>query len=323
MSSRVTIDSTSLKVRDVFCLNKTNGDYIQPYSIPVIGDFGKIDWLSSLEFLSTISVPTGVSTSDSALNLLETISPGLSSLSTILVSTAAAITRSSITGLGSLPDGGDYISSSKLFWNITHLSLNYGYISSTNLYDCFTNLADMQQITDNLGAMAYHLGGSRSNLTGGYVSTMNPGQYKIYKSSIGLQGVNINTTLTNGGNINSGLIDIGGYRSSIVNTSHLRVDINANIQLSYAAGSHATTFSTILVNSANSAIIGDPVRLTFNSSNATIGNLSFLIPPTALTTPFPSNLQLKHVMANDGTTVNIRTGIPEIGGIFVTLDNTD
>jgi hypothetical protein len=320
MSSRVTIDSTTLKVRDVFCLNKTNGDYIQPFSIPVIGDFGKIDWFSSLEFLSTISVATGVGSSNSALNLLEAITPGLSTLSTSIVSTATEITRSTVTGLGSLPDG--YVSSSKLFWNITHLSLNYGYISSTNLYDCFTNLADMQQITDKLGAMAYHLGGSRSNLTGGYVSTMNPGQYKIYKSSIGLQGANIDTTLTNGGNINSGLIDIGGYRTSIVNTSELRIDINANIQMSYAAGVHPTTISSFLVNPANSEVIGDPVRLTFNSSNATIANLSFLIPPTSLT-PFPATLQLKHRMANDATTMNIRTGIPELGGIFVTLDNTD
>ena len=257
------------------------------------------------------------------MNLLQSISPGLSSLSTIIVSTAAAITRSTVAGLGSLPDGNDYISSSKLSAIIGQLSLNYGYISSTTLYDCFTYLGDMQHITNSLGPMGYHLGGSGSNLSRGYVSTMNPGQYKIYKSSIGLQGSNLDTTLPNGGNLNSGLIDIGGYSTNIVNTSQMRIDINANIQLSYAAGSHATTFSTILINPANSAIIGNPVRFTFNSSNATIANLSFLIPPTALTTPFPSNLQLKHVMTNDGTTANIRTGIPELGGVFVTLDNTD
>jgi hypothetical protein len=323
MTSRITIDTTTLSVRDVFCYNRDTNDYIQPFSIPVIGSFGKINWYSSLEFLSTISVPTGISSSDSILNLLQTISPGLSSLSTTIVSTAAAITRSTVAGLGSLPDGNDYISSSKLNGVVGHLSLNYGYISSTTLYDCFTNLGNMRNITDFLGPMAYHLGGSASNLSGGYVSTMNPGQYKIYKSSIGLQGSNVDTSLPNGGNLNSGLIDITGYSTNIVNTSQMRIDINANIQLSYAAGSHATTFSTILVNPDNSAVIGNPVRLTFNSSNATIGNLSFLINSTALRTPFPSNLQLKHVMANDGTTVNIRTGIPEIGGIFVTLDNTD
>lgn len=276
MSSRISLDTTSLTIRDVFCLNR-NADVIQPISIPVPGANGKLQWLSSVEFLSTISVPT---TSTSLLNYIQQVGSTFSTLSTMFNVSTTLFINSTIKGLGSIPNGNDYLSSSALVYQFKNLATNYG-----------------------------------------YVSTVNPGNYRIYKSSLGLQGTNIATTMTNGANVASGSVGLGGYVSKVVNTSQMRIDVNANIQVGYTAGSALTTFSTVLVNTANSQIVGDPVSLTFNSSNASIANLSFLLNSAQLT-PFPTTLQLRHVLPV-GTNLNVVTNIPQTGGIFVTLDNTD
>ena len=276
MSSRISLDTTSLTIRDVFCVNR-NADVIQPISIPVPGANGKLQWLSSVEFLSTISVPT---TSTSLLNYIQQVGSTFSTLSTMFNVSTTLFINSTIKGLGSIPNGNDYLSSSALVYQFKNLATNYG-----------------------------------------YVSTVNAGNYRIYKSSLGLQGTNIATTMTNGANVASGSVGLGGYVSKVVNTSQMRIDVNANIQVGYTAGSALTTFSTVLVNTANSQIVGDPVSLTFNSSNATIANLSFLLNSAQLT-PFPPTLELRHVLPV-GTNLNVVTNIPQVGGIFVTLDNTD
>ena len=276
MSSRISLDTTSLKIRDVFCLNN-NADYIQPISIPVPGANGKLQWLSSVEFLSTISVPT---TSTSLLNYIQQVGSTFSTLSTMFNQSTTKYINSTIAGLGSIPNGNDYLSSSALVYQFRSLAANYG-----------------------------------------YVSTVNPGAYRIYKSSLGLQGTNIATTMTNGANVASGSVGLGGFATKVVNTSQMRIDVNANIQVSYTAGSALTTFSTVLVNTANSQIVGDPVSLTFNSSNALIANLSFMLNSTQLT-PFPTTLELRHILPV-GTNLNVTTNIPQTGGVFVTLDNTD
>ena len=302
MSSRISLDTTSLTIRDVFCLNR-NADVIQPISIPVAGANGKLQWLSSVEFLSTISIPTtstslfnyitylgqeaisNFSTLSTNINTvrinLSTVASNLSAFENVYNISTPIIVNSTITGLGSIPNGHDYLSSSALTYQFQNLATNYG-----------------------------------------YVSTVNPGAYRIYKSSLGLQGPNASTIMLNGANISSGTIGLQGFSSKAVSTSYMRIDVNANIALVYPTQlASLTTFSTILVNPSNSQIIGDPVSLTFNSSNATIANLSFLLNPTNLT-PFPSTLQIRHVL-NTGDSLNIITNIPQIGGIFVTLDNTD
>jgi len=276
MSSRISLDTTILKIRDVFCLNK-NADVIQPISIPVPGANGKLQWLSSVEFLSTISVPT---TSTSLLNYIQQVGSTFSTLSTMFNQSTTTYINSTIAGLGSIPNGNDYLSSSALAYQFKNLATNYG-----------------------------------------YVSTVNPGKYRIYKSSIGLQGNNLSVTMTTGQNLTSGSIGLGGYVSKVVNTSQMRIDVNANIQLGYDVGTALTTFSTILVNPANSQIVGDPVSLTFNASNALVANLSFLLNSAQLT-PFPATLELHHVL-KVGNNLNLTTNIPQTGGVFVTLDNTD
>jgi hypothetical protein len=97
--------------------------------------------------------------------------------------------------------------------------------------------------------------------------------------------------------------------------------VNANIILGYPVSPALTTFSTILFNPANSQIVGDPVSLTYTAKDNLIANLSFLLNSAQLT-PFPTTLQLRHVL-NTGDQLVMTTNIPQIGGIFVTLDNTD
>lgn len=321
MSSRFTIDTTTLKVRDVFCMN-SNGDYVQPASIPVIGDFGKMTWLSSIEFLSSISVPV---LSTTILDVLTAIRPGFSTMSTIITSTLNTVVRSTVTGLGSLPNGNDYTSSSKINHMLTLLSYDYGYISSTTFYDSLNNLADMKQITQRIGPMVKFLSGDGSNLTRGYVSTMNPGNYRIYKSTMGLSGTNVNRTLADGEIFGSATIDITGFNTKIVNSSYLRLDVNANIMLGYSGtGPTVTNISTYLVNASNTTqIIGTPVSLTFTGCNAMIANLSYFLKTNDFV-PYPNLVQIRHRLVNgQGSNAVLRTQIPEIGGVFATLDNTD
>ena len=186
MSSRFTIDTNILRIRDVFAFNPANADFIQPGSVPVIATSGKVQWLSSLQFLSTISIP---SLSTNILGILEIIQPGLSSLST-----AQALTlMSTVEGLGS----SGYVSTSGLYYETSHLSLQYGYISSTTLVDCIAALGNMQTITgypgnpSGLGPMGMFPAGVDKTLgPRGYVSTLNPGEYHTYRSTLGLLGAN-------------------------------------------------------------------------------------------------------------------------------------
>jgi len=305
------LDTKLLKIRDVFCLNPSNSDYIQPGSIPAVGDAGHIEWVSSVNFMTYIGAAT--------VNNIVTFS----SLSTYTVSTGLNL-ASTVAGLGSLPNGQDYVSSSKLTNLINGLSITHGYVSSTSLYDSITHLGDMRQITDQIGVMVKFLSGNGSNLSGGYVSTMNPGYYRIYKSTLGLGGGNLNQVLADGATATSGSLNIGGFANKIVPASHLRLDINANITLGYSgSGPTTTSFSTFLVNQANSQVVGTPVSLTFNGANAMMTNLSFILKSSQLT-PYPTTLQIRHRLVNgQSSNATLVTQIPQSGGVFATLDNTD
>lgn len=305
------LDTKLLKIRDVFCLNPLNSDYIQPGSIPAIGSNGHLDWVSSANFMTYI----GAATVDNIVTF--------SSLSSFAVSTTLNL-ASTVAGLGSLPNGHDYVSSSKLNNLLNGMAITNGYVSSTTLYDTITNLGDMRQITDRIGVMVKFLSGIGSNLSGGYVSTMNPGNYRIYKSTLGLGGGNLNQALADGATVTSGSLNIGGFGSKIVGTSHLRLDINANITLGYSGTVPTnTSFSTFLVNPTTSQMVGTPVSLSFTGANAMMTNLSFILKSSQLT-PYPTTLQIRHRLIN-GESVNatLLTQIPQSGGVFATLDNTD
>jgi hypothetical protein len=314
MSSRFTVDTTYLKIRDVFAFNRDTGNVISSDSVPVIGLNGHIDWKSSLEFISSISVPTLNTT---VLGILEMIQPGLSSLSTMYFSTMDASIKSTVGGLGSLPNGNDYVSTSKMLYNIDRLSGDYYYISSTNLYDCINHLGNLI----NIGPLL-HVPGTQSNFDArGYVSTLHPGEYKIYHSSLQLKGENaINIGMNNIAVVDTGIIDIQGYAPHIVNSSKMRIDINTNLTISHLT-SVQRTFSTFLTNHLQNLPIGTPVVTTYTGTSLYIPSMSFLINAPELDTSI-QDLYLKH--STDSETAGIlNTLIPNTGGIHITLDNTD
>lgn len=314
MSSRFTVDTTYLKIRDVFAFNRDTGTVIPSDSVPVIGLDGHIDWKSSLEFISSISVPTLGTT---ALGILETIQPGLSSLSTIYFSTMETFIRSTVGGLGSLPNGNDYVSSSKMLYTIDRLSGDYYYISSTNLYDCINHLGNLS----NIGPLL-HVPGPASNFDSrGYISTLHPGEYKIYQSSLQLQGVNaVNIGINNSAVVTTGIIDIKGYSPHIVNSSKMRIDINTNLTISDTTSAQRT-FSTFLTNNLQNFPIGTPVVTTYTGTSIYLPSMSFLINAPELNASI-TTLRLRHY-TNSGTTGTLNTLIPDTGGIHITLDNTD
>lgn len=309
MSSRFTVDTTYLKIRDVFAFNANSGEVIQRDSVPVIGHEGHLDWKSSLEFISSISVPT---LSTTVLGILSRIQPGLSSLSSVYFSTTASFLTSSIQGLGSLPNGHDYISSSKLFFTVGRLAGDYGYISSTQLYDCINRLGNLNTIGPILNV------GSNFD-TRGYVSTLHPGEYKIYQSSLRLQSANLtNVPINNTATLTVTNIDIGGYASHIVGSSKMRIDVNTNMNLTHPT-SVLRNFSTFITRYQNNLPVGSPVVVNYNATSLSLPYMSFTLNATDLTGAMP--LQLK--CATDSSSGFITTLLPDVGGIHITLDNTD
>ena len=309
MSSRFTVDTTYLKIRDVFAFNANSGEVIQRDSVPVIGDEGHLDWKSSLEFVSTLSVP---SLSTTVLGVLSMIQPGFSSLSTVYFSTTASFLNSTVKGLGSLPNGNDYISTSKLLFTVGRLTGDYGYISSTQLYDCINRLGNLNTIGPILNV--------GSNFAArGYVSTLNPGEYKIYQSSLRLQGANlVNTAITNANVLTVTNINIGGYASNIVGSSKMRIDVNTNMTVTHAT-SVQRNFSTFLTKNLYNLPIGSPVIANYNATSLSLPYMSFTLNAADLN-GLSGPLQLKCLTDSSGT---INTLMPDVGGIHITLDNTD
>ncbi len=301
MASRFTLDTNILRIRDVFAFNPSNADFIQAEEIPIMGKKGQLKWYSSLEFLSSISIPT---TSTNALDLLQQIQPGLSSFSTIL-------------------GENDYVTQEELDTTVTELSGTYKYISATTLYDCFVHLGDMQIIGNELGPMI-----SGSNLSGGYVSTVHPGEYRIYHSTLFNQQSNIaRSDVANlGQNISTATFSLAGFNSNIVNSSKMKLDIQTNMNINFYDGICDTwTISSFLLNQATGALVGTPHVIDFpvNYSNAYIGNVSFLLRSNDFAV-FPNTVRLCHrITTAIDSNCDFFSGVPRRNGIFVTLDNLD
>jgi hypothetical protein len=302
MGSR--IDTAYLKIRDVFAFNANSGEIIQADSVPVIGYEGHLEWKSSLEFISSINIP---SLNTTVLGALSMIQPGLSTLSTVYFSTTASFLTSTTQGLGSLPNGTDYISSSKLLFTIDRLSGDYGYISSTTLYDCINRLGNLNSITPLLNAGSFG--------TGGYVSTLHPGEYKIYQSSLRLQGTNLTNTPINTSPLTVTNIDIGGYIPHIVASSKMRIDINTNFTLTHPTSVQRNFTSFLTLYNGNLQI--SPITMNYTATSMSLPSMTFLLNASQLTTP---TLQLKCTTDSSGS---ITTLLPTLGGIHITLDNTD
>ena len=324
MASRNTLDTNLLRIRTVTAFNPTTSEFIQPAQIPVIGVQGGLKWLSSLEFLSSISVPT---VSCSVLDILNTVQPGISTMSTIQGSTLTRHLRSTVAGLGTA----GYISTSYLTSALNSLSMRNGYyISTTTLYDVILSLSNLSRI-DTLGPIPIATGG-RNMMSGGYVHTVNPGYYTRYQSSL-LGDRPMTVVLDQNAGVPGATLDIRGYKNKFVNKSKLTVDVFNGATITFSGGSGApanTAFSTFLISTGTINILGtnpntfgDPVVYSVPA-----GATSFQIPMTRFYIP-PSRINLNNIP--NSLTVAYRTNVanatlfenvPVIGGLFVTLDNT-
>ena len=296
-SSRITLDTTSLTVRSVIAKNPVTGLAIEEGYIPVIAQQGLLTWKNPYEFLGTVNIPQF---NTSFLGALQMVQPGLSSLSTVFYSTMESRITSTVEGLGS----SDYVSTSKLFDTINHLG-SRGYVSTQTLYDCINHLGDLQRISPSFANV-------------GYVSTLHPGEYKIYQSSLGLQGNNLGQAVTAlAPNFTpSALIDIGGFSRHIVGSSKMKIEVNTNIWATHT-GVAQTTMSTFLTAAGETSVIGGPVVMTYNKSSASMANATFVLNSNDI--QGTNILQLCHSLDRGGT---IETTIPLTGGIHITLDNT-
>jgi hypothetical protein len=245
MSSRFTVDTNILRIRDVFAINPQNSQFIQPGEIPMIGSNGQLRWYSSLEFFSSISVPTA---STSVLGILLSVPEGLSSLSTAITTVTNDTVTSTVRGLGS----SDYVSTSYLENVIVLLSQDRKYISATTLYDVIANLGNLPWIGDNGGPMA--LLGSNFASNSGYIST-----FSLFSTVAGLGslgylstgGISFQTALA------STVVGLGtvGYVSTAVSPLQLQ----STVEGLGAAG--------IVLNSSISGFYASPVRF-FQGSGA-------------------------------------------------------
>lgn len=158
--------------------SKTNA-FIDYDSFPVIGDEAQLVWKTPSEFLGGISCM-----STTVLGLLEAVQPGFSTLSTNFTKGLNSMLVSTVNGLGHT-----YISSSRLVTKMKGLSLEHGFISTTSLYNCVKGLSELDTITDRVGPMIMFLQAAGSNFAAsGYVSTVNPGKFHNYYSTLGFTG---------------------------------------------------------------------------------------------------------------------------------------
>jgi hypothetical protein len=307
---RYTLDTNIIKIRDVFAMKSHSDAFVEYDAFPVIGHEGHLDWKVPLEFVGGISC-----LNTTVLKLLEAVQPGFSTLSTNFTKVRDFMLISTVAGLGET-----YVSTSYLMKKITELTLEHGYISSTTLYDCVNVLSKLDTITEWFGPMVMFLKGNGSNFAPyGYVSTENPGKYHNYYSTIGFTGGLTNFQM--GGTIiaESLNIDLGGFPK--LNSSKMRLDIDANVNVSYIDPPKLQSFSTFLYNGTRP--VGTPVvvnyeNLTFNTSKFTYFLTAEELAPPAVG---PLNLQLRHRITNNGNTDATITVAPI--GIYARLINMD
>jgi hypothetical protein len=332
-SSRNTIDTDILRIREVFAFNPNSQDFIQPYQLPMISQNGRLRWWSTLELLSSISVPA---VSCSVLDILQTVQPGISTISTVLVSTFTHFLNSTAVGLGSMGGSNDtngqqyftgngYVSTSRLFDELAKLSGTWSYISSTTLYDVINRLGHLKFIGDDLGPMSFI--GSNYEENVGYVSTAHCGEYRIYRSTVSKLGPNlIEVSGSNNQELQSVSIDVRGYQTHLVSTSKLILDVDVNMSAEYKNGLQTSaTFSNFLKHSDTQQIIGTQVIFDLEPSQSTlnIGRLSFMVKKEDLI-PWPTQINLRHVQSNSSNdSITLRTNVPSKGGIMAVMDNLD
>jgi len=301
-----TLDTNIITIRDVFAINSKSGAAIDYDSFPVIGDEGHLNWRNPIEFLGGIYY-----VSTTVLQLLEAVQPGFSTLSTNFTRERDLILQSTVAGIGQT-----YVSTTRLNQKIVELSVEHGYISTTSFYDCVKGLSKLNTITDRVGQMVMFLKGVGSNFApSGYISTINPGKFHNYYSTLGftggLQNENINT------GIQSLSLDLGGFE--VLGTSKMRIDVNANVSVTYTnppePQSIVTAFSTFLYNGGP---IGTPVVVNYSNLNFTMSKFTYFLTAADLSV---RSIGLRHRITNfDNTNATISV-LPT--SVYVRLINMD
>jgi hypothetical protein len=303
---RYTLDTNILKIRDVFAMNHKTGDFIQYDSFPVIGNDGLILWKTPLEFLAGISC-----LNTTALQLLESIQPGFSTLSTNFTRGRDRMLASTVNGVGN-----SYISSSFLNKKCIQLSIENGYISTTTFYDCLAGLPELNTITQSIGPMIMFLQANGSNYNNsGYVSTIHPGKFHNYYSTLGFTGGLNNVNIDSG--IQSLSLDFGGFE--LLNSSKMRLDINANVSVTYTnppqPESIVTTFSTFLHNGTRP--VGTPVVVNYSNLNFEMSRFTYFLTAADIGT----SLNLRHRITNiDNTNAKITVFPTSVSARLINMD---
>ena len=321
MSSRYTIDTQTLRVRDVFAINSSNGDYITNSYIPNIGPFGQLLWYSQPQLLSTIYIS---SVSSSVWDILNSTQPSFSTISTLdslflkktlastlqgvgtagYLSSVAPFLVSSVGGLGS----SKYISSSSLNSTVRGLGSS-SYISTTALNSTVTGLG-----------------------TSGYISTNYALSNTIpigCNAGINNQGYTAVAIGYDSGTTNQGIyaVAIGGF-SGYTNQGKASVAIgnaagrnflgDCSIAIGVNAGVHNQSANSILLNASSNEI--NPATTGFF-----VNPLRFLGSNTSISTTnvIAYNAQTSEVFYTDSVTVSslfTHIGV-QSNGTFLTSDS--
>lgn len=310
-----TLDTNIIKIRDVFAMNSKSGAPIHYDSFPVIGQEAQVTWKTPSEFLAGISCM-----STTVLGLLESVQPGLSTLSTNFTEVRESMLVSTVNGLGHT-----YVSSLGLMSKVTLLTSEHGYMSTTSFYNCVKGLSELDTITDRVGPMILFLQAVGSNFApSGYVSTVNPGRFHNYYSTLGFTGGLTNASI--GGiavgdtGIESLRLNLGGFE--VLPSSKVRLDINANVSVTYtnppAPESVVTSFSTFLYNGISP--LGTPVVVNYSNLNFTMSKFTYFL--TAADLSFqPLSLYMRHRITNfDNTNATITVLPTNVCATFMNMD---
>jgi hypothetical protein len=271
-------------------MNPKLGNPIENDRFPVIGDGGYLIWNKPLELISSIPC-----LNTTALGLLNSVQPGLSSLSTNFTRGFNSMLNGMIAKLRET-----YVPSVFLIKKYNDLSTENGFIKNTDIYACASYLSRLDRITESIVPMILFLQTCDSNFpNSGYVSTINPGQYRNYYSTLGFTGGTANTITGK-----EGLrLDLGGFQ--ILDSSKLRLDINANVNVTYTnpptPQSIVTTFSTFLYNGTRP--IGTPVVVNYSNLNFTMSKFTYFLTAADLSV---KSIGLWHRITNfDNTSATI------------------
>jgi hypothetical protein len=341
MSGRTTLDTNILRVRNVFAINPSTQNYIQPFQIPLVYEEGRIKFYSTMEYLSTISIPVATggpnwsaNGSNTLSNILTSIQPGLSTFALITQSNfLSTVDHLANTGVGGILTGqGYYVSTQTLNTRIARLSQDHQYISTTALWFALENLGNLQRIltAGPFNLITPPLSVQPPGATIGYISTVHAGEYKMYYSSLNIAGANLDSAGWVNGEVKATTdIYTTGYTGKIVESSIMLLNVNLNLELTASATAATNAYvSSFIVDVANPSVpLGTPIvsKLTTNQTVLKCGSLNFALASNELPTPFVNkNLQLRHVLLTDPAdprTFTATTWIPETGGIFLTLNN--